>query len=379
MSLSSDEINFLVYRYLAESGFSHSAFTFAHESLVARSTVADAEVPPGALISFLAKGLQYVEIESHLQEDGSERACDEPFTLLSPHVCRLRGATGRAPALADGAEGGGAAAAPAADAAALGDVAVTTLQGHTGEAFALSWNQKSGVLASGAGDGTALLWRVPGCTEGAPPAAGGGCSGEPFATLRHAAGEGAKSRKDEGRDVSVLEWSPDGARLLSGCLDGRARLWSAAGALTHTLAQHTGQIYAASWAPSGALVATASGEWAAARGGRRKRRSGALQPRARARAPSPPLLPAPLPSLLPLTLFAPLPLPRPRQWIKPPSCGTPPRATRATPFASTARPCSTSRGRLTPCSPRAARTSSSTCAAWAAPRRCARWWATRTR
>ncbi len=49
-------------------GFGHSAFTFAHESLVARSVVADADVPPGALVTFIQKGLQYVEIESHLQE-----------------------------------------------------------------------------------------------------------------------------------------------------------------------------------------------------------------------------------------------------------------------------------------------------------------------
>ena len=50
------------------TGFVHAAFTFAHESLVAKSSVAQARVPPGALISFLQKGLQYVEIEQHLHE-----------------------------------------------------------------------------------------------------------------------------------------------------------------------------------------------------------------------------------------------------------------------------------------------------------------------
>ena len=56
MSLaSSDEVNFLVYRYLQESGFLHSAYTFAHESLVARSAAAaaDGDCPPGALLYFL--------------------------------------------------------------------------------------------------------------------------------------------------------------------------------------------------------------------------------------------------------------------------------------------------------------------------------------
>ena len=68
MSVSSDEVNFLVYRYLQESGFVHAAFTFAYESLVTKSAVANAEVPPGALISLLQKGLQYVDVEAHLNE-----------------------------------------------------------------------------------------------------------------------------------------------------------------------------------------------------------------------------------------------------------------------------------------------------------------------
>ena len=56
--LASDEVNVLVYKYLQEAGFTHSAFTFAHESMVAKANVADAHVPPGALVAFLQKGLQ---------------------------------------------------------------------------------------------------------------------------------------------------------------------------------------------------------------------------------------------------------------------------------------------------------------------------------
>ena len=39
MSITSDELNFLVYRYLHESGFRHSAFTFGAESSVAKSNI----------------------------------------------------------------------------------------------------------------------------------------------------------------------------------------------------------------------------------------------------------------------------------------------------------------------------------------------------
>lgn len=50
------------------AGFVHSAFAFNHESLVGRSNVNSLEVPPGALISFVQKGLQYCEIEAHVNE-----------------------------------------------------------------------------------------------------------------------------------------------------------------------------------------------------------------------------------------------------------------------------------------------------------------------
>ncbi len=105
MSLTSDEVNYLVFRYLQESGalpriseahfgialtypsgFSHSAFTFSSESLLNKANLHTADVAPGALISFLQKGLLYLEVETHI-EDGAENRCDRPFNILSKHVC----------------------------------------------------------------------------------------------------------------------------------------------------------------------------------------------------------------------------------------------------------------------------------------------------
>ena len=68
-------MNYLVYRYLLESGFTHSAFAFGHESRVdggQKTTTAPGTIPPGALISFVQKGLQYCELEANLNE---VRAC----------------------------------------------------------------------------------------------------------------------------------------------------------------------------------------------------------------------------------------------------------------------------------------------------------------
>ena len=49
-------------------GFVHTAFTFAYEGQLMKSELASAELPPGALIAYLQKGLQYVSIESQLNE-----------------------------------------------------------------------------------------------------------------------------------------------------------------------------------------------------------------------------------------------------------------------------------------------------------------------
>lgn len=48
------------------AGFVHTAFSFANESLVTKSPVAQLDIPPGALITFLQKGLEYVGIEEHI-------------------------------------------------------------------------------------------------------------------------------------------------------------------------------------------------------------------------------------------------------------------------------------------------------------------------
>ncbi|KAI6191619.1 F-box-like/WD repeat-containing protein TBL1XR1 [Aphelenchoides bicaudatus] len=62
-SFSSDEINFLVYRYLLENGFQHTAFTFGCESNIVNSAIDGTLVPRGALISIIQKGLHFTEAE----------------------------------------------------------------------------------------------------------------------------------------------------------------------------------------------------------------------------------------------------------------------------------------------------------------------------
>lgn len=92
MAISAEEVNLLVYRYLQESGHTHSAFTFAYESLVTKSTVArehSDDLPPGALISFIQKGLMYLQVEQQMATNdlsASDQASDCVSTLLRPEI-----------------------------------------------------------------------------------------------------------------------------------------------------------------------------------------------------------------------------------------------------------------------------------------------------
>lgn len=82
MSFSSDEVNFLVYRYLQESGFLHSAFVFGIESHISQSNINGALVPPAALLTILQKGLMYTEVEWSVGEDGEVSRPIEGLSLI---------------------------------------------------------------------------------------------------------------------------------------------------------------------------------------------------------------------------------------------------------------------------------------------------------
>ncbi|KJH49991.1 LisH [Dictyocaulus viviparus] len=69
MSFSSSELNFLIWKYLQESGMEHSAFVFAMESGLIQSSLIDNEVVSGALVNIVQRGLLYIEAEVRCASD----------------------------------------------------------------------------------------------------------------------------------------------------------------------------------------------------------------------------------------------------------------------------------------------------------------------
>ncbi|EXC04821.1 F-box-like/WD repeat-containing protein [Morus notabilis] len=82
ISITSDELNYIVFRYLHESGFTHSAFAFGYEAGINKSTINGDLVPPDALVTFVQKGLQYLELEANLGSNDAD--VDDDFSFLQP-------------------------------------------------------------------------------------------------------------------------------------------------------------------------------------------------------------------------------------------------------------------------------------------------------
>lgn len=298
MSITSDEVNFLVYRYLQESGFSHSAFTFGIESHISQSNINGTLVPPAALISILQKGLQYVEAEISINEDGTvfDGRPIESLSLIDavmPDVVQTRQQAFREKLAQQQANAAAAAAAAAAATATTtaattpaaaaqqnppkngeatvngeengahainnhskpmeidGDVEIppskaTVLRGHESEVFICAWNPVSDLLASGSGDSTARIWNLNENSNG----------GSTQLVLRHCIREGGHDVPSN-KDVTSLDWNSDGTLLATGSYDGFARIWTEDGNLASTLGQHKGPIFALKWNKKGNYILSA--------------------------------------------------------------------------------------------------------------------------
>ncbi|KAK1933402.1 putative LisH domain/WD40 REPEAT PROTEIN [Babesia divergens] len=91
INLTSDDINLLVYRYLIENGYTHTAFCFNKEADIHRNPYYNShadKLPPNALVAFMQKAMIYIYIEYHTDElTGEQLICEEPFSFFKKHTC----------------------------------------------------------------------------------------------------------------------------------------------------------------------------------------------------------------------------------------------------------------------------------------------------
>ena len=67
-----------------------------------------------------------------------------------------------------------------------------------------------------------------------------------------------KSANEKSKDVTTLDWINDGNLLATGSYDGQARVWSVDGELKSTLSRHKGPIFSLKWNKKGDLLLSGS-------------------------------------------------------------------------------------------------------------------------
>ncbi|KAK9946439.1 hypothetical protein M0R45_011905 [Rubus argutus] len=309
ISINSTELNYLVFRYLHESGFTHSAYAFGFEAGINKSTIDGNLVPPGALVTFLQKGLQFLELEADLG-NSSDADMDDDLSFLQPldfitkdanqlhkivrekkdemnaanNESKPESEPEKARQLEEetkekeeeeeedqddksdkeksnqdhiqengtcgGLEPMETSPSSASFPSEILTSDVTVLEGHTSEVFACAWSPSGSLLASGSGDSTARIWTI----------ADGSCrssvQNEPanVAVLKHFRGRA----NEKSRDVTTLDWNDDGTLLATGSYDGQARIWSRDGELKTTLIRHKGPIFSLKWNKEGDYLLSGS-------------------------------------------------------------------------------------------------------------------------
>eukprot|EP00939_MAST-03C_sp_MAST-3C-sp1_P004480 g4480.t1 len=278
MALTSTEVNYLVYRYLQESGFKHSAYTFASESMICKTDFTSSDVPPGALVTFLQKGLMYTELEAHAKEDGTEKNCDEPFSLIRPHRCKVK---------------------VKKETAILSEMHreirandVYALAGPQAEVFQVQWSPKADKILTVGNDAKVNLWDIP---DGRCSALGSDTvsntqvsydhkvinetKGKDCALVRYGEGEkpiktamlsNEKKKELSKSGVTCGEWHPDGVRIATASYDGNMCIWSTSSSeILHmfndpkilnnsksSTKSPLGPIFSLAWNPKGTLLAS---------------------------------------------------------------------------------------------------------------------------
>ncbi|RHZ70583.1 hypothetical protein Glove_269g63 [Diversispora epigaea] len=87
IALSSDQVNYLVFRYLKESGFDHSAWVFNEESKASQLGFKEPDIRNGELIKVIQEGLQLRDLTLHSRSDGRTIGCNVPVQLIGTHKC----------------------------------------------------------------------------------------------------------------------------------------------------------------------------------------------------------------------------------------------------------------------------------------------------
>ena len=234
MSVTQEAVNLLVWRYMKESGFEHAAFVFESESQIDTSSIEVQQIPSVALVTYLQKALRYMGNEKLVVH---ARQCPESSEFKT--IAELeRRFPEPAPAAEDGVQ-----EMSRSDVVQLSPAVATVLAAHRLTVYCCRFAPRGGTLATASSDGTVILWEMK----------------EASVVSQSVLGE-ATDYSAALRDVSCIDWSPDGQLLAAGSFDSGVRVYRNTGKQEAQLEGHTEYVFVVKFNRSGTRVVTASSD-----------------------------------------------------------------------------------------------------------------------
>ncbi|KAH7664032.1 Beta-transducin family (WD-40 repeat) protein [Dioscorea alata] len=240
-----------------------------------KNPIDESSIRTGALITILAKGFQYSEMEANMDSSDVDVDGDyihlEPIDILTKDVHSLKQIVNNKKEKAkelgnrfgrdtehvqvhrQGNEGPSpmdftpSLVSPSCE---ISDSDLYVLEGHSLEVIACAWSPTGSLLASGSSDSTARIWEI----------SNGPCISSMHSSPPnvHVLNHFNFSINNESNAVTALAWNEEGELLATGSYEGQASIWRKNGKLEEILKKHTGSIFSLQWNKRGDLLLTGS-------------------------------------------------------------------------------------------------------------------------
>ncbi|OHT04317.1 transducin [Tritrichomonas foetus] len=239
MTISGDEVNVLIRRYLQESGYQHTAFLFGREALLDQTGYDNIVLPPQAMINILKKGMLYMQLEKGINERAKND--DSVDNVINSIVDSIKSREPSQPPQRPRSVPDPPVAPP--EPTELHPSAGIALKGHFSDVFCGAWTPDGHYLATGSADATSIIWEI-----------------EDHTNISNYILDHATQQQRSDKDISTLAWNSSGTILATGCYDGSARLWTNHGELKFVLVKHTEAVFAVQFSPDGKTLLTGSSD-----------------------------------------------------------------------------------------------------------------------
>eukprot|EP00892_Ulva_mutabilis_P000400 jgi/Ulvmu1/10360/UM061_0043.1 len=195
MALTSTDVNYMIYLYLLESGYAHSAFIFGNETKAKDAPTSPGEFCPSALVDLIQKGILYKELQTRIAANGNPVR-----DITSSELIRAKHPLDP-----------------------LKSAVVSPIQAprrrwtdHTGHIGTQAWHPSEAILATGSADGSSRIYHMSSNVF----------DQQSCDILQHAVPGNIASS-----EVAAVAWAPDGDKIATATFDGHMRLWSRNGSM----------------------------------------------------------------------------------------------------------------------------------------------------